>query len=78
VLAPHTLLLAAHGLARAALRGLRTVPTFALRRVAAAAVAGEGAEAALAAARHPPAALDAERRRGARGWARASRGGPGA
>jgi hypothetical protein len=69
VLAPHTVMLAAHGLARAALKGLRAVPTYALRRVAAG--AGRPPDEALAAARHPPAALDAERRRGAEGWARA-------
>lgn len=55
--------LAAHGIARAALRGARAVPTYALRRVAAAAVEGRDVETALGEARHSPGMLDAERRR---------------
>lgn len=73
VLTAHTLMLAIHGLARAALAGTARVPTYALARVAAAACDGQDPDAALAAARQPPAELDAERRRGRQGWARAAR-----
>ncbi|RDC69893.1 YkgJ family cysteine cluster protein [Rhodovulum sp. 12E13] len=64
----HLTYLAAHGLARAALGPRARVETFALREVARAAVEGQDAETALAAARHGPPALDAERRRTGRAW----------
>ncbi len=59
----------AHALARAALDGTARTPTYALRQTAAAALDGQDADAALKSARHPPGALDAERRRLARGLA---------
>ena len=59
----HLTYLAAHGLARAALAGQAPVETFALYDVAAGAVSGASLEDTLAVARHPPEALDAERRR---------------
>ena len=71
VLPAHTLMLAVHGLARAALRGTARTPTYALAAIAAAAAEGHDPDTALASARQPPAALDAERRRGRQGWARA-------
>jgi hypothetical protein len=71
---PHLTYLAAQGLARAALAGRARVETYALREVARAAVGGLDLEAALAAARHAPAALDAERRRTGRAF-KAARGG---
>jgi Fe-S-cluster containining protein len=69
---PHLTYLAAHGLARAALGPRARVDTYSLRETARAAVEGAPAESA----RHPPAALDAERRRTGRAW-RAARGRPG-
>jgi Fe-S-cluster containining protein len=63
----HLSYLAAHGLARAALAGRAEVPTFSLRELAAAAVEGVDAPAALARARHGEGLLDAERRRMAKG-----------
>ena len=60
----------AHALARAALVGLARAPTYSLAATAAAALDGADADAALRAARHPPASLDAERRRLAKGLAR--------
>jgi hypothetical protein len=69
-LGPYHTYLAALGLARNALRGVRRVATYSLARVAAAAVAGQDAEAALAAARHRPAELEAELRRSRRDMAR--------
>ncbi|MEM0935433.1 MAG: YkgJ family cysteine cluster protein [Pseudomonadota bacterium] len=59
----HLTYLAAHGLARATLAGRARVDTYALFDVACGAVEGRSLEDTLAAARHPPAALDAERRR---------------
>ena len=56
-----------HALARAALAGTARVPTHALAGIAAAALDGLSRADALAATRHPPASLDAERRRLARG-----------
>ncbi|MBV2361720.1 YkgJ family cysteine cluster protein [Thalassococcus sp. CAU 1522] len=57
------LYLAAMALARAALKGVATVETYALDRVAAAAVAGADPATALRAARHKPRALEDERAR---------------
>ena len=62
-LAGYGIALAAHGLARAALKGTRAAPTHALRMVAAAAVEGRDVETALTESRHAPRMLDAERRR---------------
>jgi Fe-S-cluster containining protein len=59
----HLTYLAAHGLARGALGRQAAVDTFALYDVAAGAVSGAPLEATLAAARHAPEALDAERKR---------------
>jgi hypothetical protein len=64
----HPTFLAVHGLARAALAGRADVPSFALAALAAAAVEGADAETALARARHPSGALDAERRRTGKAW----------
>ena len=69
-LGPYHTYLAALGIVRAALKGVRRVPTYALSRLAAAAVAGQDVETALAAARHNPAELDAELRRSKRDLAR--------
>lgn len=69
--------LAAMALCRAALKGTRRVSTHALARLAAAAVEGAEAEAALKASRHRPAALDAELGRSRRDLARAPGPGPG-
>ena len=52
MLGSHADALAVHAVARAALRGMARVPTYALAAVAGAAVAGRDAEAALAAGRH--------------------------
>lgn len=62
--------LAALGLSRAALKGAKRVSTFSLARLAAASVAGQEIEAALSAARHKPALLDAELKRSAQDHAR--------
>ena len=69
-LAPQLAHVTVHALARAALAGTARVPTRSLARTAAAALDGLDADAALHAARHPPASLDAERRRLAKGLAR--------
>jgi len=57
------LALAVHALIRAALEGVSQVPTYALARITAGAMAGEDAATTLRAARQPPRALDDERRR---------------
>lgn len=69
-LGPYHTYLAAIGLSRAALKGTRRVSTYALARVAAAAVEGRALEDALTAARHKPAELDAELRRSKRDLSR--------
>lgn len=61
--------LTAHALARDALRGAAAVPTYSLKRVAAAATCSTPDP--LKQARHAPKALEAERRRLARGLSRA-------
>ncbi|GGD24237.1 YkgJ family cysteine cluster protein [Sinisalibacter lacisalsi] len=58
--------LAAHALARDALRGTARVPTYSLARIAAGAVAGETADASLDAARHATGTLDDTCRNAAR------------
>ncbi|PZX15978.1 Fe-S-cluster containining protein [Palleronia aestuarii] len=58
LLSTHPDALAVHGLARAALRGVVRVETFALARLNAAALEGRDVDAALDAARHPPKMLD--------------------
>jgi hypothetical protein len=63
VLGAQSVYLAAHSLARAALKGLAQVPTYALAKVAAEALAGADEEAALKAARHKPKVLEDERAR---------------
>lgn len=70
-LGPYHTYLAAFGLSRAALKGTRRVASYALARVAAAAVEGKDAQSALAHARHKPAELDAELRRSKRDLGRA-------
>lgn len=70
-LGPYHTYLAALGLSRAALRGVRRVSTHALSRLAAAAVEGASLEDALAASRHKPGALDAELSRSRRDRSRA-------
>lgn len=70
-LGPYHTYLAALGLSRAALKGLRRVATFSLARLTRAAVDGLSVDDALAAARHKPANLDAELRRSKRDLARA-------
>ncbi len=62
-LGPYHTYLAAIGLSRSALKGVKRVSTYALARVAAAAVEGKSLEEALATARHKPAELDAELKR---------------
>lgn len=74
-LSPYHTYLAALGLARGALKGVRRVSTYALSRVAAAAVAGQDIDTALRAARHKPGELDAELRRSRRDTARAQQSG---
>jgi Fe-S-cluster containining protein len=71
-LGPYHTYLAALGLSRATLKGTRRVATYALARVAAAAVAGKSCEESLDAARHKPAELEAELRRSKRDLARAT------
>ena len=71
-LAPYHTYLAAIGLSRAALKGVKRVSTHALSRLAAAAVEGKPREAALSLSRHKPAELDAELRRSKRDLARAT------
>jgi Fe-S-cluster containining protein len=67
---PYHTYLAAIGLSRAALKGTKRVSTYALSRLAAAAVDGASLDDALAVARHPPSELDAELRRSKRDLAR--------
>jgi Fe-S-cluster containining protein len=67
---PYHTYLAALGLSRAALKGTKRVSTYALSRLAAAAVEGKGLEAALSASRHKPTELDAELRRSKRDLSR--------
>jgi hypothetical protein len=62
-LGPYHTYLAAIGLSRSALKGVKRVSTYALARVAAAAVEGKSLEEALTTARHKPAELDAELKR---------------
>ncbi|WP_306132292.1 YkgJ family cysteine cluster protein [Roseivivax marinus] len=57
--------LAVQMLARAALQGVATVPSFSLSAVAAAAVEGREIDAALREARHKPRVMDDERKRAA-------------
>lgn len=71
VLSPHVTYLLTHALARAALKGVTQVRSYALARVAAAAVKGVPPDQALREARHRPSDLDAERRRSAKGYAAA-------
>lgn len=66
VIGPHLDYLAVLGLTRAALKGIARVPTYALARVAAGAVAGEEIADTLAAARHATATLDTALRDAAR------------
>ncbi|GGB91105.1 hypothetical protein GCM10011363_04610 [Marivita lacus] len=65
-LGPYHTYLAAIGLSRAALKGTKRVSTYALSRVAAAAVEGASLDEALAASRHKPTELDAELKRSKR------------
>jgi Fe-S-cluster containining protein len=62
-LGPYHTYLAAIGLSRAALKGVKRVSTYALAKVAAAAVEGALLDDALASARHKPTELDAELKR---------------
>ncbi|SHH55373.1 YkgJ family cysteine cluster protein [Marivita hallyeonensis] len=71
-LEPYHTYLAAIGLSRAALKGTKRVATYALSRLAAAAVEGETRDAALNKARHAPSELDAELRRSKRDLSRAT------
>ncbi|WP_300588272.1 YkgJ family cysteine cluster protein [Marivita sp.] len=70
-LGPYHTYLAAIGLSRAALKGVKRVSTYALAKVAAAAVDGASLEDALASARHKPTELDAELKRSKRDLSRA-------
>ncbi len=70
-LGPYHTYLAAIGLSRAALKGVKRVSTYALTKVAAAAVDGVPLEDALASARHKPSDLDAELKRSKRDLSRA-------
>lgn len=74
-LGPYHTYLGALGLARAALRGTRRVPTHSLSRLAAAALDGASPQDALSASRHKPAELDEELRRSRRDLSRGQ--GPG-
>jgi hypothetical protein len=67
--------LAALGLSRAALRGQRRVATYALARIAAAAVEGCDPETALQVARHPASGLEDELKRSKRDLARSQQAG---
>lgn len=67
---PYHTYLAAIGLSRAAMKGVKRVSTYSLSRLAAAAVKGLDRDAALAAARHKPSDLDSELRRSKRDRAR--------
>jgi len=70
-LGPYHTYLAALGLSRAALKGVRRVATYSLSKLTAAAIDGMDTDAALAAARHKPAGLDDELRRSKRDLERA-------
>ncbi|MCI5110438.1 MAG: YkgJ family cysteine cluster protein [Marivita sp.] len=70
-LGPYHTYLAAIGLSRSALKGVKRVSTYALSRLAAAAVEGAALEDALDAARHKPSELDAELKRSKRDMSRA-------
>ncbi|SDZ56721.1 Putative zinc-or iron-chelating domain-containing protein [Jannaschia faecimaris] len=63
--------IAVQSLARAALKGVTTVPTYSLKKVATAALGLAEVESALKSSRHPPGSLDTERRRLSRGIFRA-------
>ena len=65
-LGPYHTYLAAIGLSRAALKGVKRVSTYALAQVAAAAVDGVSLDEALVQARHKPTELDAELKRSKR------------
>ncbi|MFA8384809.1 MAG: YkgJ family cysteine cluster protein [Pelagibaca sp.] len=69
-LGPYHTYLAAIGLSRAVLKGTKRVSTYALSRVAAAAVEGVSLDEALAASRHKPTELDAELKRSKRDLSR--------
>lgn len=68
---PYHTYLAALGLSRSALKGTKRVSTYALARIAAAAVEGLPLDEALTRARHAPSELDAELRRSKRDLSRA-------
>lgn len=68
---PYHTYLAAVGLSRSALKGTKRVSTYALSKVAAAAVEGQSLDDALSKSRHAPSELDAELRRSKRDLARA-------
>ena len=74
-LGPYHTYLAALGLSRAALKGVRRVATYSLSRITAGAIDGLDAEATLSAARHKPSELDAELRRSKRDLERARQAG---
>ena len=74
-LGPYHTYLAALGLSRAALKGVRRVATYSLSKLTAAAIDGMDTDAALAAARHKPAGLDDELRRSKRDLERARQAG---
>jgi hypothetical protein len=65
-LGPYHAYLAALGLSRAALKGVRRVSTYSLSRLTRAAVSGQSVEEALDTARHGPSELEAELRRSKR------------
>ena len=69
-LGPYHTYLAAIGLSRAALKGVKRVSTYALSKVAAAAVDGASLEDTLAAGRHAPSELEAELKRSKRDLSR--------
>ena len=71
-LGPYHTYLAALGLSRAALKGTKRVSTYALARLAGAAVDGQTLDQALTSARHKPSDLDAELRRSKRDLSRAT------
>lgn len=67
---PYHTYLAAIGLSRATLKGVKRVSTYALAEVAAAAIEGGSLDDALARARHKPAELEAELKRSKRDMSR--------
>lgn len=69
-LGPYHTYLAAIGLSRATLKGVKRVSTYALAEVAAAAIEGGSLDDALARARHKPAELEAELKRSKRDMSR--------